>query len=227
MSELTRGRLTISNNPSNMGEGLTSDSETKSRAFATKHANGQTNGQVNGFSHAKERAFRACPAYKPRKLRIVTIGAGYSGLTLAHKFQHQHAELQNFIEHTIYEARSELGGTWLVNTYPGVVCDVPSHIYVSVNLLRASFAKLIYSQAFPFDPNPDWSHFFSTGAEIWNYMKKTAQKWNLERDVKYNHRVVGAYWQEARGQWKVLVEHDSHVSETFADVLISAQGFLK
>ena len=71
------------------------------------------------------------PAYTPRKLRVVTIGAGYSGLTLAHKFQHQHPELQSIIDHTIYESRSELGGTWLVNTYPGVVCDVPSHIYVS------------------------------------------------------------------------------------------------
>lgn len=58
-------------------------------------------------------------------------------------------------------------------------------------------------------------------------MKKTAQKWNLERDVKYDHRVVGTYWQEIQGQWKVLVEHDGQVSETFADVLISAQGFLK
>jgi hypothetical protein len=71
------------------------------------------------------------PAYTPRRLRVVTIGAGYSGLTLAHKFQHQHPELQDIIDHTIYESRSELGGTWLVNTYPGVVCDVPSHIYVS------------------------------------------------------------------------------------------------
>lgn len=70
------------------------------------------------------------PAYTPRKLRVVTIGAGYSGLTLAHKFQHQHSDLSDIVNHTIYEARSELGGTWLVNTYPGVVCDVPSHIYV-------------------------------------------------------------------------------------------------
>jgi cation diffusion facilitator CzcD-associated flavoprotein CzcO len=87
-----------------------------------------TNG--NGVAHTVDAAFRNSPAYKPRKLRVVTIGAGYSGLTLAHKFQHQHPELQDYVDHTIYETRSELGGTWLVNTYPGVVCDVPSHIYV-------------------------------------------------------------------------------------------------
>ncbi|EXJ53853.1 hypothetical protein A1O7_09189 [Cladophialophora yegresii CBS 114405] len=154
-------------------------------------------------------SLKQLPAYTPRKLRVVTIGAGYSGLTLAHKFQHQHSDLSDVIDHTIYEARSELGGTWLVNTYPGVVCDVPSHIY-----------------AFPFDPNPGWSRFFSTGPEIWAYMKKMAQKWNLERDVKYNHRVTGAYWQEDRGQWRVIVEHNNTVIEDYADILISAQGFL-
>lgn len=72
------------------------------------------------------------PAYTPRKkLRVVTVGAGFSGLYLAHKIQHKYPELQeSIIDHTIYEARSDVGGTWLVNTYPGVVCDVPSHIYV-------------------------------------------------------------------------------------------------
>ena len=77
-------------------------------------------------------SYNAEYALKPRKLRIITIGAGFSGLMLAHKFQHRFPELQEFVEHTIYESRSDIGGTWLVNTYPGVQCDVPSHIYVSL-----------------------------------------------------------------------------------------------
>ena len=109
-----------------------------------------TNGVLNGFNyddfqgppnaaahegktnHLKdvETSLNDLPAYSKKRMRVVTIGAGYSGLTLAHKFQHQHPELRSIVDHTIYEARAELGGTWLVNTYPGVVCDVPSHIYV-------------------------------------------------------------------------------------------------
>lgn len=87
---------------------------------------------AGGFQSLKDAStvLKPLPAYTPRKLRVVTIGAGYSGLTLAHKFQHQHPDLADMIDHTIYEVRPELGGTWLVNTYPGVVCDVPSHIYV-------------------------------------------------------------------------------------------------
>jgi hypothetical protein len=75
------------------------------------------------------------PAYKPRKLRIVTIGAGYSGLILAHKLQHRYPEMQDIVTHTIFEARADIGGTWLVNNYPGVRCDVPSHIYVRSSML--------------------------------------------------------------------------------------------
>jgi hypothetical protein len=70
-------------------------------------------------------------AYTPRKIRVFTIGAGFSGLIMAHKFQHRFPAMRNIVEHTIFEARGDVGGTWLANHYPGVQCDVPAHIYVS------------------------------------------------------------------------------------------------
>ena len=30
---------------------------------------------------------------------------------------------------TIYEKEGEVGGTWLVNSYPGCACDIASHMY--------------------------------------------------------------------------------------------------
>lgn len=51
-------------------------------------------------------------AYTPCKLRVVTIGAGFSGLLIAHKFQHRFPELRDLVDHTIFEARSDVGGTW-------------------------------------------------------------------------------------------------------------------
>lgn len=74
--------------------------------------------------------FNRLPAFTPRKLKIATIGAGFSGLTMAHKIQYEYPELQKFVDHTIFEALEDIGGTWRVNTYPGVQCDVPAHIYV-------------------------------------------------------------------------------------------------
>ncbi len=72
------------------------------------------------------------PAFTPRKkLRVVTIGAGYAGMILAEKLQYKYAkEMDEILEHTIFEAKDCIGGTWVANTYPGVMCDVPSAIYV-------------------------------------------------------------------------------------------------
>jgi cation diffusion facilitator CzcD-associated flavoprotein CzcO len=150
------------------------------------------------------------PAYSVlQKLRTITIGAGFSGMIFAHKLRYEHPEMEQIVDNTIYEARSEVGGTWLVNTYPGVQCDVPSHIY-----------------AFPFDPSPDWDRFYSTGPQIQEYIVRTVKKWDLDRDVQFNTRVVGLYWQEELSQWKVTVEHDGKQHDEYADVVISGQGFL-
>lgn len=150
------------------------------------------------------------PAYSaPRRIRVITIGAGFSGLIFAHKIRYEHPEMEEMMTNTIFESRSDIGGTWLANSYPGVRCDVPSHIY-----------------AFPFDPNPDWGHFYSTGPQIHAYMQKTIKKWNLDRDIQLNTRVTGVFWQEELGQWKVDVEHQGMHREEYADVLVSAQGFL-
>jgi cation diffusion facilitator CzcD-associated flavoprotein CzcO len=81
-------------------------------------------------------------------------------------------------------------------------------------------------QAFPFDPNPDWSRFYSSGAEIQQYILRTASKWNLDRDVKLDHWVREARWLEERGQWRVTVEHAGHRRDEYADVLLSGQGVL-
>ena len=63
-----------------------------------------------------------------RRLKVVTIGAGVSAMGLAYKIHHVH-KLDELMDHTIYEANDDIGGTWLVNTYPGVACDVPAHVY--------------------------------------------------------------------------------------------------
>lgn len=65
------------------------------------------------------------PILTRKKLRIVCIGAGYSGLTLAHKIQHECA-LEEDIDLSIYEKNPEVGGTWYENRYPGAACDIPA-----------------------------------------------------------------------------------------------------
>lgn len=65
---------------------------------------------------------REAPVFSPRKIKVVCVGAGFSGLMLAYKWKHH--KLKEFINLTIYEKNPEVGGTWYENRYPGVGCDV-------------------------------------------------------------------------------------------------------
>jgi hypothetical protein len=186
---------------------------TKPIVYGTK-VNGVHNEAIkNDYEHTVEDPFKLAKefAYTSRKIKVFTIGAGFSGLLMAHKFQHRFPEMQGIVDHTLFEAHHEVGGTWLVNNYPGVQCDVPAHIY-----------------AFPFDPNPEWTRFYASGAEILEYSKKTVQKWNLDRDLQLNTKVVGAQWHETEGMWEVELENTRTEERRteWCHVLISGQGVL-
>lgn len=63
------------------------------------------------------------PLHEPRRLRVVCIGAGFSGLTLAYKVKHE-LKAESYIDLVIYEKNTDVGGTWFENKYPGAACDV-------------------------------------------------------------------------------------------------------
>ena len=65
---------------------------------------------------------------------------------------------------TVYEKGDRLGGTWRENTYPGLACDVPSHLY-----------------SYSFALTPDWSHRFSPGPEIRAYFERVAREHDVVR----------------------------------------------
>ncbi|KAF5226916.1 hypothetical protein FANTH_14940, partial [Fusarium anthophilum] len=148
------------------------------------------------------------PAFTPRKIRVVCIGAGYSGLMLAYKWKHE-TPMEDFVDLTIYEKNEDVGGTWLVNRYPGVACDVPAHIYT-----------------FSFKPNPDWSSFYATGPEIWGYIKKTTKKYNLDKRVQFQSNVISSIWDDQKGKWKLKVNQNGTIVEDEADVLVNGTGLL-
>ena len=56
------------------------------------------------------------PFRTARPLRIICIGAGFSGLAFAKEVETN--KLQN-VNLTVYEKNSEVGGTWWENRYPG------------------------------------------------------------------------------------------------------------
>ena len=105
---------------------------------------------------------------------------------------------------SIFEKADKVGGTWRENTYPGIACDVPSHIY-----------------SYSFELNPEWSHFCSPGAEIQEYFEGVAAKYGLYDDIRFGEAVVRATWDD--GEWEVETA-GGHTARF--DWVIAATGIL-
>ncbi|CAM1510709.1 Fc.00g010440.m01.CDS01 [Cosmosporella sp. VM-42] len=144
-----------------------------------------------------------------RPLLIVCIGAGYSGLMMA-IIAEQKMQGRN-IEFKVYEMNADLGGTWLVNRYPGCSCDIPAHNY-----------------AYSFAPNPAWTHYYASSSQIHQYMKAVSFKYKCDKYFTYRHRVTKANWDEETQKWNLNVsdlDRELDFSES-CDILINAGGVL-
>jgi cation diffusion facilitator CzcD-associated flavoprotein CzcO len=116
-------------------------------------------------------------------LDVVIIGAGFSGLSMAIALKK--AGRNSF---RVFEKASDLGGTWLFNTYPGCACDVPSFLY-----------------SFSFAQNPGWSRSFSPSNEIWRYMKGVSDRFGLAPHLRFNAPVARAQYDEAAQIWRLTL----------------------
>ena len=131
--------------------------------------------------------------------KIAVIGAGMSGILTGIRLQQAGID-----DYTIYEKADRLGGTWRENTYPGLTCDIPSHLY-----------------SYSFELNPDWTRKFSPGAEICAYFRKVAEKYRVDAHIQYGKEITLAEMRD--GRWHLNC-HDSP-TETY-DFVIAATGVL-
>ncbi|KAF2014038.1 FAD/NAD(P)-binding domain-containing protein [Aaosphaeria arxii CBS 175.79] len=138
-----------------------------------------------------------------RSLRVIVVGAGVTGISAGVLLPPKVPK----IDLAIYERESDVGGVWHTNVYPGVRCDVPAHAYQAT-----------------FEPSTSWSTAYAAGAEIKSYWKGVAEKYDVERYIKFNHKVQEARWSENKGKWVVQVEANGRVFTDEGDFLITATG---
>ncbi|KIW95966.1 uncharacterized protein Z519_03032 [Cladophialophora bantiana CBS 173.52] len=144
------------------------------------------------------------PHGAPEPVKIIHIGAGASGLLFAHKAR---KFLKNY-ELICYEKNSVIGGTWYENRYPGCACDVPAHNYT-----------------YPFEPNTEWSGFYSYASEIQDYFVRFAKKYDVESYVVFNTEVKQVTWSEEQGKWLVnLQKADGTLFTDSCNVLVNGAG---
>ncbi len=136
-----------------------------------------------------------------RDLSVIIIGAGFGGIAAAVA-----ARSQGIEDITLLERAERVGGVWHHNTYPGIACDVPSHLY-----------------EFSFSPNPDWSRRYSPGGEIRDYAERLAREHGVLDRVRFGAEVARADFDADRPGWIVTLTDGTTLG---ADVLITAVGQL-
>lgn len=130
---------------------------------------------------------------------VAVIGAGMTGILLAIKLRE--AGINDI---TILEKADKLGGTWRENTYPGLACDVPAHMYT-----------------YSFQGNPEWEHRFAHGDEIQAYFEKVAGDYNVTEQIRFNEAVDESHYQDR--QWHLVT---SKGNKLVVDFVIAATGIL-
>ncbi|HTQ78149.1 MAG TPA: NAD(P)/FAD-dependent oxidoreductase [Burkholderiales bacterium] len=139
---------------------------------------------------------------RPRDVLI--IGAGLSGMYALHRLR-----ALGFDAH-VYEAGSDVGGTWYWNRYPGARFDSESWTYgfsFSEELLR----------------DWNWSEHFSPQPETLRYCNFVADRLDLRRDMSFGFRVAAARWDDAAGEWEIAASDGRRERARF---LVTAIGAL-
>jgi 4-hydroxyacetophenone monooxygenase len=157
-----------------------------------------------GFKPQAARGEQAGRAAPDDDFQVVVIGAGLAGIATAVKLQ------EAGYRFVVLERNADIGGTWYLNTYPGVGVDTPSHFY-----------------SYSFDIWPHWSHYKPKGSEMFEYFSAVVDRCGLRRHIRFDTTVEGAIWDEAAHTWQVRVRTPDGEHETIAaSALVNAQGFV-
>jgi cation diffusion facilitator CzcD-associated flavoprotein CzcO len=133
---------------------------------------------------------------------VVVVGAGMAGMYQLHRLRELGLRVQ------VFEAGSDLGGTWYWNRYPGCRFDSESYTY------GFSFSEEILQEW-------EWSEHFAAQPETLRYLNFVADKLDLRRDIQFDSRVVAAVYDEDANRWDVELDDGSMVRTW---VLVTALG---
>jgi monooxygenase len=114
---------------------------------------------------------------------VLIVGAGLSGIGAAYHVQTRFPHKR----YAIFEAREAIGGTWDLFRYPGVRSDSD-----------------MYTLGYRFRP---WleANAIADAPSILQYIRDTATQYNIDRHIRFQHRLTRASWSSADARWTLEV----------------------
>lgn len=134
---------------------------------------------------------------------VLVIGSGVAGIAAAIKLK------LLGISFRVLEKNSDLGGTWLENTYPDSGVDTPNHFY-----------------SYSFATKSDWTRYFSKRDEILHYLRSVATEHGIASQIEYDTAVNSTTWDETANLWTVRATGPDGDTSFTVNAIISAVGQL-
>lgn len=115
---------------------------------------------------------------------VLIIGAGLSGIGAGARLRMDCPD-KTF---AILEGRERSGGTWDLFRYPGIRSDSD-----------------MFTLGYRFRPWLD-AKAIADGPAILNYIRETSTEYDLDKEIRYGHRVRRAEWSSGDARWMVQAE---------------------
>ncbi|SDC16251.1 flavin-containing monooxygenase [Streptomyces prasinopilosus] len=125
---------------------------------------------------------------------VAVVGGGFGGILAGARMRQRGVESVRIVE-----TGGDFGGTWYWNRYPGIHCDIESHVYLPM-LDETGYV-------------PEWK--YAPGEEIRRHAVRVARKFDLYRDVLFSTSVTSLTWDEDGEQWTVTTDRGDAFRATY------------
>lgn len=136
------------------------------------------------------------------RVDVAVVGGGFGGILAGARLRQQ-----GIGRVRVLEKGGDFGGTWYWNRYPGIHCDIESHVYLPM-LDETGYV-------------PEWK--YAPGEEIRRHAVRIAEKFDLCADALFSTSVTSLTWDETSQAWIVTTDRGDKFLATY---VVTATGTL-
>ncbi|MFF5254571.1 flavin-containing monooxygenase [Streptomyces leeuwenhoekii] len=136
------------------------------------------------------------------RVDVAVVGGGFGGILAGARLRQRGVQRVRVIE-----KGGDFGGTWYWNRYPGIHCDIESHVYLPL-LDETGYV-------------PEWK--YAPGEEIRRHAVRIAEKFDLYADALFSTAVTSLTWDDTAEAWIVATDRGDKFRATY---VITATGTL-
>ncbi|MHC3453368.1 flavin-containing monooxygenase [Streptomyces prasinus] len=125
---------------------------------------------------------------------VAVVGGGFGGILAGARMRQRGVESVRIVE-----TGGDFGGTWYWNRYPGIHCDIESHVYLPM-LDETGYV-------------PEWK--YAPGEEIRRHAVRVARQFDLYRDALFSTSVTSLTWDEGSETWTVATDRGDAFRATY------------